>query len=178
MFGKKAKKALKLLLSLSEEERAAIAGELGDADDLQEDDEEETSNETTELENTDGEAQVETSETVENETETEPESESETEDVEEVQETTENEAPEGEVVEETTETVTEEENSVEPDARLGALESAVKEIKETLKALAARFGDGEEPEAEESFGLGAASGDEGMPTEKKLDAVRKKYFGF
>lgn len=178
MLGKKAKKALKLLLSLSKEERAAIVGELGDADDLEEDDKETTSDETAEVEESGEETQVETTEVTETETESAPDSDedaAETDDAEEVQEVAESTENE-QVTEEAAQEVTDE-NTADPGARIGALESAIQEIKETLKALAARFGDGEET-PEESFGLGAAAGDEGLSPEKKLDATRKKYFGF
>ena len=37
---------------------------------------------------------------------------------------------------------------------------------------------GEEAEGEESFGLGATVGDDRAIVENKLDAVRRKYFGF
>ena len=176
MLGKKAKKALKLLLSLTDDERDAIVNELGDVGD---DDEKET----VEVEESGENTQVEATETTETETGSD-ENATETKDAGEVAEITEESTSEEAAAPEESQAETEEaaavedENSSEPDARIGALESAIKEIKETLKPLAARMGDEASGEkATEEFGIGAASSDNGMLPEKKFDAVLKKYFG-
>lgn len=181
MLGRKAKKALKMLLSLTDDEREAIISELGDA----EEEEEETA--AAEEEATGGEAQAESPENTEPEAEGEEDT-TEQRDFEEVEaiagngeeaaeeaEAEEQSAPvDAAAAPETAEGIVQ--NSVEPDARLIAVEEAIKEIKETLKALSRRMG--EEAEGEESFGLGATVGDDRAIVENKLDAVRRKYFGF
>ena len=152
MLGRKAKKALKMLLSLTDDEREAIISELGDA---------EAEGEENTTEQRDAE-EVEAIAGNGEEAAEEAEAEEQSAPVDEAA------APE------TAEGIAQ--NSVEPDARLIAVEEAVKEIKETLKALSRRMG--EEAEGEESFGLGATVGDDRAIVENKLDAVRRKYFGF